>query len=52
MSSSYPSLEKSNVEDLLQELILNVDALTSSKQYRDYLKVATHFPTYSVHNLL
>lgn len=28
MSSTYPSLEKSNVEDLLQELILNVDALT------------------------
>lgn len=52
MTSSYLSLEKSNVEDLLQELILNVDALTSSKQYRDYLKVVTRFPTYSVHNLL
>lgn len=52
MSSSYPSLEKSNIEELLQELILNVDALSSSKQYKEYLKVATRFPTYSVHNLL
>lgn len=52
MTHTYPPLEKSNVEELLQELILNVDAITSSKQYREYLKVVTRFPTYSVHNLL
>lgn len=52
MSQTYTSLEKTTVEDLLQELVLNVDTITSSRNYREYLKLVTHFPTYSVHNLL